>query len=232
MTCVRHSMKFHLCGRLDRHSFRASDVASTSPKYELEKVAFELMFLIGIKSQRFGTSSFLKFYYTLPQNPFATPRTVLHRAFSGPSHCLKIPLHLFLIPHVVLTTQIYQIRPSRHWVPSALNVSQFGRYAQIPEFPRIDWNRKSCGNVRSLRKRVAVRWKSHGNLKRSFGMNISVSIEWCVGCSKVTIIHAPLPTSQWVVTGVVPEREPIFAGNMLVVPHDTVGFREIKIGRW
>ena len=61
-------------------SFRATDVASTSPKYELGKVAFELMFVMGIKSQRFGASSFSKFDYTLQKNPFATPRTVLHTA--------------------------------------------------------------------------------------------------------------------------------------------------------
>ena len=35
------------------------------------------MFLMGIKSQRFGASSFSKFYYTLQKKPFATPRTVL-----------------------------------------------------------------------------------------------------------------------------------------------------------
>jgi len=64
-------------------SFRAADVASTSPKYELGKVAFGLMFLMGIKSQCSGASSFPNFYYTLQKNPFAT-----------------------------LTTQIYQIRPS------------------------------------------------------------------------------------------------------------------------
>jgi len=43
---------------LDRHSFRAADVASTSPKYELGKVAFSSMFLKRTKSQRFGASSF------------------------------------------------------------------------------------------------------------------------------------------------------------------------------
>ena len=34
-TYDRHSIEIHLCGRLDRHSFRAADVASTHPKYEL-----------------------------------------------------------------------------------------------------------------------------------------------------------------------------------------------------
>ena len=35
------------------------------------------MFLKRKKSQRFGASSFSKFYYTLQKNPFATPRMVL-----------------------------------------------------------------------------------------------------------------------------------------------------------
>ena len=58
---ARHSNKFHFCGRLGRHSFRAADVASTSPKYELGKVAFGSMFLKREKSQHFGASSFFKF---------------------------------------------------------------------------------------------------------------------------------------------------------------------------
>ena len=47
----------------------------------------------------------------------------------------------------------------------------FVGHAQIPEFPGINWNRKSCGNVQIWRERAAVRRKSHGNLKNSFGMN-------------------------------------------------------------
>ena len=56
MICARHSNKFYLCGRLGRHSFRAADVTSTSPKYELGKVAFSNMFLKHKRSQRFWAS--------------------------------------------------------------------------------------------------------------------------------------------------------------------------------
>jgi len=45
-------------------TFRAADIASTSPKYELGKVAFSSMFLKRKKSQRFGASSFSKCHYT------------------------------------------------------------------------------------------------------------------------------------------------------------------------
>jgi len=48
-----------------------------------------------------------------------------------------------------------------------------GGIGGVSEFPRIDQNRKSCGNVRNWRKRDAVRRNSHGNLKKSFGMNLS-----------------------------------------------------------
>ena len=57
--------------------FMAADVAPNHPQKERWKVAFRSMFLMEIKSQRFGASSFSKFYYTLQKNPFATPRTVL-----------------------------------------------------------------------------------------------------------------------------------------------------------
>ena len=40
-----------------------ADVASTSPRYELGKVAFSSMFLKRKKSQRFGASSFSKFHH-------------------------------------------------------------------------------------------------------------------------------------------------------------------------
>ena len=43
----RHSIEFYLCGRLDIHSFRAAEVASTNPIRAWE-MTFELMFLMGI----------------------------------------------------------------------------------------------------------------------------------------------------------------------------------------
>ena len=58
------------CGRMYTHSFRAANkVASTSPKYELGKVAFSSMFLKRKKSQRFGASSFSKFHHTRQKIP-------------------------------------------------------------------------------------------------------------------------------------------------------------------
>ena len=45
LICVRHSIEFYLCGRMDGHSLRAPNVALTCPRYELGKVAFSGMFL-------------------------------------------------------------------------------------------------------------------------------------------------------------------------------------------
>ena len=56
------------------------DVASTSPKYEIGKVAFNSMFLKRKKSQHFGASSFSKFLHTRQKSPFAALRTVLQQA--------------------------------------------------------------------------------------------------------------------------------------------------------
>ena len=58
----------------------AADVAPNHLQKERWKVAFRSMFLMGTKSQRFGASSFSKFYYTLQKKPFATPRNNLYRA--------------------------------------------------------------------------------------------------------------------------------------------------------
>jgi len=45
LSCARHFIEFHLCGRTDSHFFRAANVASTSSRYEIGKVAFSSMFL-------------------------------------------------------------------------------------------------------------------------------------------------------------------------------------------
>ena len=68
------------------HFFLAAGVASTSPRYELGKVAFSSMFLERKKSQRFGVSSFSKFHHTRQKNPFATPR----RSYSEPKNHFAI----------------------------------------------------------------------------------------------------------------------------------------------
>jgi len=78
-----------LCVRLLRHSMRAADVASTSPKYEFGKVAFSSMFLKRKKSQRFGASSFSKCHYTRQKNPFAS----LGRSYTEQKNHFTIILH-------------------------------------------------------------------------------------------------------------------------------------------
>jgi len=70
--------KLYHADQLDSHFFVTADVALNHPQKERWKVAFRSMFLMGIKSQRFGASSFSKFYYTLQKKTFATPRTVVY----------------------------------------------------------------------------------------------------------------------------------------------------------
>jgi len=47
-------MKIQRAVRMVSHFFVTADVTSTSPRYELGKVAFSSMFLKRKKSQRFG----------------------------------------------------------------------------------------------------------------------------------------------------------------------------------
>jgi len=53
--------KLYHAVRLGSHFFRAANVALTSPRYELGKVAFSSMFLNLNQSQRFGTHLFPSF---------------------------------------------------------------------------------------------------------------------------------------------------------------------------
>jgi len=85
---------------MDRHSFRAANVDSTSPRYELGKVGFGIMFLKRKNSQRFGVSSFSKFHHTRQKIPFPP--------LGRPTANKKITLPQVTILNVVLTTQIYQ----------------------------------------------------------------------------------------------------------------------------
>ena len=122
----RHSKKFYLCGRLDRHSFRAADVASTSPKYELRKMAFSSMFLKCKKSQRFGASSqFSKCYYTRQKDPFAS----LGRSYTEQNNPFAIGRNSERCS--------YHTDFSRFVLPvsdtPALNVSQFVTFQNFPE---------------------------------------------------------------------------------------------------
>ena len=135
-----------------------ADVASTSPRHELGKVVFSSMFLKRKKSQRFGASSFSKFHHTCRKNPFATPRTVLHRAKEA--LCNRSQFWTLFLPH-----RFIKIRPSRQRPVSI-------EFCWIPEFPGMNPKRKSCRNAWIRRKRTAVQRKSHGHLKKGFGMKV------------------------------------------------------------
>ena len=109
-----------------RHFFRAADVASTSPKYELGKVTFSSMFLKRKKSQRFGAHLFpsvithakkiplpsLGRSYTIQKNPFETGRNSERCSY-----------------HTDLSRFVLPVSD-----PSALNVSQFVGFQNFPEW--------------------------------------------------------------------------------------------------
>ena len=108
------------------HFFLAAGVASTSPRYELGKVAFSSMFLKRKKSQRFGASFFPNFT-TCQKNPFATPGTVLLRAKK--SLCTRSRFRTLFLPH-----RFIKIRPS-HQRPVSI---EFLTICRIPEFPKSE----------------------------------------------------------------------------------------------
>ena len=66
-------MKLYRAVQLASPFLVVADVAPNHPQKKCWKLAFRSMFLMGIKSQRFGVSSFSKFYYTLQKNPFYEP---------------------------------------------------------------------------------------------------------------------------------------------------------------
>ena len=135
------------------HFFVTADVTPNKTQNERLKVAFSSMFLQRKKSQRFGASFFSKFHHTRRKNPFATPRTVLQCAKK--SHCKRSQFRTLLLPH-----RFIKFRPS-HQRPVRI---EFLTICRIPEFPKSEQNRKSCGNVRIWRKRAAVLRKNHSNL--------------------------------------------------------------------
>jgi len=141
--------------------FRTADVTSTSPKYKLGKVAFSIMFLKRLKSQRFGASSFSKFHHTRQKNPFSTPRTVLQRAKKP--LCNRSQFRTLFLPH-----RFIKIRPF-HQRPVSI---EFLGICRMPEFPKSEQNWKSCRNVRIWWKRAAVRRKMHSYLNKRFGMRV------------------------------------------------------------
>jgi len=97
------------------HFFMTADVASTSPRYDLGKVAFSSMFLKRKKSQRFGASSFPSFT-TRQRNPFATPRMVLQRAKK--SLCNRSQFRTLLLPHRLIKIRLSHQNSSRPCRPT------------------------------------------------------------------------------------------------------------------
>ena len=146
------------------HFFVTADVTPNKTQNEPLKVAFSSMFLQRKKSQRFWGSSFSKFHHTRRKNPSANPRTVLQRAKT--SLCNRSQFRTLLLLH-----RFIKIRPS-HQRPVSI---EFLTICRIPEFPKSDQNRKSCGNVRIWWKRTAVFRKNH---------TISIRVLWykCHDC--------------------------------------------------
>jgi len=130
-------MKIQRAIRKVSHFFVTADVTPNKTQNERLKVAFNSMFLKRKKSQRFGASSFSKFQHTRQKNPFATLRTVLQRPKK--SLCSVSQFRTFSLPH-----RFIKIRPS-HQRPVSI---EYLTICRIPEFPKSEQNRKSCGNVR------------------------------------------------------------------------------------
>ena len=163
---------------------------------------------MDIKSQRFGASSLPKFYYALQKNPFATPRTVLQwpslfkNSFVIGRNSARCSYHADLfdscLPWLVIIEYltICWYAPEFQNFPELIEIEKGWRSLLI--FPLVFlqttlslWNRKSCRNVRIWRKRAAVRRNSHWNLKKSFGIKVSlkpqlilqVRIPWAINPS-------------------------------------------------
>ena len=90
--------------------------------------------------------------------------------------CNRSQFRTFFLPH-----RFIKIRPS-HQRPVSI---EFLTICRIPEFPKSEQNRESCGNVRILRERAAVRRKNNINLNKSFGMK--VILENRAGENRVTV---------------------------------------------
>jgi len=89
----------------------------------------------SVKNHNISGLHLFAIFTTRQKNPFATPRTVLQRA--NKSLCRSQFRTLFL-PH-----RFIKIRPS-HQRPVGI---EFLTIYRIPEFPKSEQNRKSCGNV-------------------------------------------------------------------------------------
>jgi len=147
-------------------SFRDSDVVSTSPRYELGKVAF------SVKNHNVSGPHLFPGFTTHTKkfnpefNPFATPRMVLQRATK--SLCNRSQFQTFF-----LSRRFIKVRPS-HQRPVSI---EFFTICWIPESPKSEPN----GNVRIWWKRAAVCRKNHRNLNKSFGKQTNKQTNWDEG---------------------------------------------------
>jgi len=117
-------------------SFRTADVASTSPKYNLGKVAFSSMFLKRKKSQRFGASSFSKFHHTAKKFPLPP----LGRSYSEQKNHFAIGRNSeHCSYHTDLSRFVLPISD-----PSALNFSQFVGFQNSPNLSNIEKVAETC----------------------------------------------------------------------------------------
>ena len=91
---------------------------------------------MGLKSQRFGASSFSKFYYTLQEKTFATPRTVVY--WPKKSLCDRSQFHTFMLP-----LRFIKIRPFRqHWISH--NLLSMPRFQNFPEWIQNEKVAETC----------------------------------------------------------------------------------------
>ena len=118
------------------HFFLAAGVASTSPRYELGKVAFSSMFLKR-KIHNVSGPHLFPSVTTHAKKSLCLPSTVLHRAQKSLRN--RSQFRTLFLPH-----RFIKIRPS-HQRPVSI---EFFTICRIPGFPKSEQNRKSCGNVR------------------------------------------------------------------------------------
>jgi len=117
------------------HFFVTADVTSTSPRYELWKVAFSSMFLKR-KNHNVSGSHLFPSFTTCHKNPFATPRTVLQQAkksLCNSRNSERCSYHTDLFRFVLPISD-----------PSALNFSQFVGFQNSPKLSKIEKVAETC----------------------------------------------------------------------------------------
>jgi len=122
--------RVHLCGRMGRHSFRAADVASTSPRYELGKV-FLVACFSSVKNHNVSGLIFFQVSPHTPKNPFATPRSVLQR--TKKSIYNRSQFRTLFLPH-----RFIKIRPSHLLICWPINLSnRFSGFLRLDRLHRF-----------------------------------------------------------------------------------------------